>query len=51
MITLITGLIVKHFSADLAKRIIIKLLEIYVKRTDNTLDDQILEQIKKALEA
>lgn len=49
MVSMITGLLVRYFSAELAKRIILKLVGIYVKRTDNKLDDEVLKAIEEAL--
>jgi hypothetical protein len=51
MITLLTGLIVKHFSAELAGRILLKIAEQYVKNTKTTADDEFLAMIKAAMEA
>jgi hypothetical protein len=47
---ILSGLFVRYAGSKLAKKIIIKLIGIYVKRTDNKLDDQIYASIVKLLE-
>ena len=50
MFTTILGLGVKFFSAELAQRIILKLVKAYVTRTDNKLDDEVFAAIEAALQ-
>lgn len=47
---MLTGWIVRFIGSKAAKAIIIKLLEIYVKKTDNTLDDEVLNAVKELLD-
>ena len=47
---MLTGLVVRYLGSKAAKAIILKLLEIYVKKTDNKLDDEILKAIKELLD-
>ncbi len=47
--TLPVVLITKFLTSDSVRDLIIRMLEIYVEKTDNTLDDQVLKIIKEML--
>lgn len=47
---MLTSLIVRYLGSKAAKALILKLLEIYVKKTDNTLDDEILKVIQELMD-
>ena len=49
MIVLIKPILMAFLSSSAVKELVIQLLEAYVARTDNKLDDQALEIVKKKL--
>ena len=49
MIVLIKPILFAFLKSDSVKKLVVDLLEAYVKRTDNKLDDQALEIVKKKL--
>jgi len=49
MIVLIKPILFAFLKSDSVKKLVVDLLEAYVKRTDNKLDDQALEIVKTKL--
>ena len=49
MLLIIKPILFAFIKSDSVKNLVIDLLEAYVKRTDNNLDDQALEIVKKKL--
>ena len=49
MILIIKPILFAFLKSDSVKKLVVDLLEAYVKRTDNKLDDQALEIVKKKL--
>lgn len=49
MTALIKPILLQFITSRAVKTLIIDLLEALVKRTDNTLDDQIVSQVRQAL--
>ena len=49
MITLIKPILFAFIKKDAVKELIVKLLEAYAKSTDNTVDDKLVELVKKNL--
>ena len=49
MILIIKPILFAFLNSDSVKKLVVDLLEAYVKRTDNKLDDQALEFVKKKL--
>ena len=49
MLLIIKPILFAFIKSDSVKKLVIDLLEAYVKRTDNKLDDQALEIVKKKL--
>ena len=49
MIILIKPILLAFLKSNAVKKLVIALLEAYVARTDNKLDDQALEIVKKKL--
>ena len=50
MITLIKPILFAFIKTKAVKELIVKLLEAYAKSTDNTVDDKLVELVKKNLE-
>ena len=49
MILIIKPILFAFLESDSVKKLVVDLLEAYVKRTDNKLDDQALEIVKSKL--
>ncbi len=49
MITIIKPIIFAFLKTDAVKELVVKLLEAYAKNTDNTVDDKLVELVKKNL--
>ena len=49
MITVIKPIIFAFLKTNAVKELVIKLLEAYAKNTDNTVDDKLVELVKKNL--
>lgn len=49
MIAIIRPVLLSFLGSKAVKRLVIELLEAFAKRTDNTLDDQAVEVIRKNL--
>ena len=49
MITLVKPILFAFIKTTAVKELIVKLLEAYVKSTDNTVDDKLVELVKKNL--
>tara|TARA_R100001509_G_scaffold153346_1_gene114167 strand:+ start:187 stop:339 length:153 start_codon:yes stop_codon:yes gene_type:complete len=49
MITIIKPIIFAFLKTDAVKKLVVELLEAYVKTTDNTVDDKLAELVKKNL--
>ena len=49
MIALINPILMVFLSSSAVKELIISLLEAYAKSTDNTVDDKVVEMVKKNL--
>ena len=49
MITIIKPIIFAFLKPDAVKELVVKLLEAYAKSTDNTVDDKLVELVKKNL--
>ena len=49
MITLVNPILFALFKPTAVKELIVKLLEAYAKSTDNTVDDKLVELVKKNL--
>ena len=49
MLLIIKPILFAFIKSDSVKKLVIDLLESYVKRTDNKLDDQALDIVKKKL--
>ena len=49
MLLIIKPILLTFIKSDSVKQVIVDVLEAYVKRTDNKLDDQALEIVKKKL--
>ena len=49
MILIIKPILFAFLKSDSVKKLVVDLLEAYVKRTDNKLDDQALEIVKSKL--
>ena len=49
MITLIKPVLFKFLGSKSVKELVVKLLEAYAKTTDNTVDDKLVELVKKNL--
>jgi len=49
MLLIIKPLLLTFIKSDSVKQLIVDVLEAYVKRTDNKLDDQALEIVKEKL--
>ena len=49
MITLIKPILFAFIKTEAVKELIVKLLEAYAKSTDNTVDDKLVELVKKNL--
>ena len=49
MITIIKPIIFAFLKTDAVKELVVKLLEAYAKTTDNTVDDKLVELVKKNL--
>tara|TARA_A100000172_G_C3025538_1_gene104699 strand:+ start:60 stop:215 length:156 start_codon:yes stop_codon:yes gene_type:complete len=50
MITLIKPILFAFIKTKAVKELIVKLLEAYAKSTDNTVDDKLVELVKKNLQ-
>ena len=50
MITLVKPILFAYIKTKAVKELIVKLLEAYAKSTDNTVDDKLVELVKKNLE-
>ena len=50
MITLVKPILFAFIKTKAVKDLIVKLLEAYAKSTDNTVDDKLVELVKKNLE-
>ena len=50
MITLVKPILFAFIKTKEVKELIVKLLEAYAKSTDNTVDDKLVELVKKNLE-
>ena len=50
MITLVKPILLAFIKTKAVKELIVKLLEAYAKSTDNTVDDKLVELVKKNLE-
>ena len=50
MITLVKPILFAFIKTKAVKEVIVKLLEAYAKSTDNTVDDKLVELVKKNLE-
>ena len=49
MIALIKPILFKFLGSKAVKELVVKLLEAYAKTTDNTVDDKLVELVKKNL--
>ena len=49
MITVIKPIIFAFLKTNAVKELVVKLLEAYAKNTDNTVDDKLVELVKKNL--
>ena len=49
MITVIKPIIFAFLKTNAVKELVVKLLESYAKNTDNTVDDKLVELVKKNL--
>ena len=49
MITLVKPILFAFIKTKAVKELIVKLLEAYAKSTDNTVDDKLVELVKKKL--
>ncbi len=49
MLLIIKPILFAFIKSDSVKKLVIELLEAYVKRTDNKLDDQALDIVKRKL--
>ena len=49
MIALIKPIVFAFLKTDAVKKLVVELLEAYVKTTDNTVDDKLAELVKKNL--
>ena len=49
MITIIKPILFAFAKTTAAKELVVKLLEAYAKNTDNTVDDKLVELVKKNL--
>ena len=49
MITLIKPIVFAFLKTDAVKKLVVELLEAYVKTTDNTVDDKLSALVKKNL--
>ena len=49
MITLVKPILFAFIKTQAVKELIVKLLEAYTKSTDNTVDDKLVELVKKNL--
>ncbi len=49
MIALIKPILFKFMGSKAVKELVVKLLEAYAKSTDNTVDDKLVELVKKNL--
>ena len=49
MIALIKPILFKFLGSTAVKELVVKLLEAYAKTTDNTVDDKLVELVKKNL--
>ena len=49
IISILRPIIFQFLLSDNVKKLVIELLEAYAKETDNTIDDNIVELVKKAL--
>ena len=49
MIALIKPILFKFLGSKAVKELVVKLLEAYAKNTDNTVDDKLVELVKKNL--
>ena len=49
MITVIKPIVFAFLKTNAVKELVIKLLEAYAKNTDNTVDDKLVELVKKNL--
>ena len=49
MITLIKPILFKFLDSKAVKELVVKLLEAYIKTTDNTIDDKLTALVKKNL--
>ena len=49
MITLVKPILFAFIKTQAVKELIVKLLEAYAKSTDNTVDDKLVELVKKNL--
>ena len=49
MITLVKPILFAFIKTEAVKELIVKLLEAYAKSTDNTVDDKLVELVKKNL--
>jgi|TARA_B100000508_G_C11247446_1_gene174632 hypothetical protein len=50
MITLVKPILFAFIKTKAVKELIVKLLEAYAKSTDNTVDDKLVELVKKNLD-
>ena len=50
MITLVKPILFAFIKTKAVKELIVKLLEVYAKSTDNTVDDKLVELVKKNLD-
>jgi len=50
MITLVKPILFAFIKTKAVKELIVKLLEAYAKSTDNTVDDKLVQLVKKNLE-
>jgi len=49
MITVIKPILFAFLKTDAVKELVVKLLEAYAKKTDNTVDDKLVALVKKNL--
>ena len=49
MITVIKPIVFAFLKTNAVKELVVKLLEAYAKNTDNTVDDKLVELVKKNL--
>lgn len=47
--SILAKLLVSKLTGSMGKKLILAILEVLVKRTDNKIDDELLQAVKKAL--